>query len=71
MTSTQVTSEDVRLGPLRLHVALRTRQDPTIYEYYPAAGHGFSYTPGEANERAHRYAWATTLSLFAQTFQAA
>lgn len=43
--------------------ALFQRADATFYEYYPGAGHGFSYTPGEANERAHRLAWTRTLSL--------
>lgn len=43
--------------------ALFQREDPTFYEYYPGAQHGFSYTPGEANERAHRLAWTVTLSL--------
>jgi len=43
--------------------ALFEREAPTFYEYYPGVGHGFSYIPGEANERAHRHAWARTLSL--------
>lgn len=43
--------------------ALFAREAPTFYEYHPGSGHGFSYEPGEANERAHRYAWAHTLSL--------
>lgn len=43
--------------------ALFAREDPTFYEYYPGSGHGFSYEPGEANARAHRFAWAHTLSL--------
>ncbi len=47
----------------RLIDALHTRHDPTFYEYYPGSGHGFSYTPGRANESAHRFAWAATLSL--------
>jgi carboxymethylenebutenolidase len=46
-----------------LFEALRRRPAPTFYEYYPGVGHGFSYEPGEANERAHRYAWASTLAL--------
>jgi len=45
--------------------ALFEREAPTFYEYYPGVGHGFSYTPGEANERAQRYAWTGTLSLLA------
>lgn len=45
--------------------ALFQRDAPTIYEYYPGVGHGFSYTPGQANERAQRYAWTGTLSLLA------
>ena len=46
-----------------LIAALFARTAPTFYEYYPGVGHGFSYTPGEANERAQRYAWTGTLSL--------
>jgi len=45
--------------------ALFKREAPTFYEYYPGVGHGFSYIPGEANERAQRYAWTGTLSLLA------
>lgn len=44
---------------------LYSRPDPTFYEYYPDAHHGFSYTPGTANVKAHRMAWSNTLSLFA------
>ena len=55
----------------RLVEALQTRQDPTFYEYYPGADHGFSYTPGEANARAHRFAWSATLSLFAMSLETA
>jgi carboxymethylenebutenolidase len=51
----------------RLVDALSARPDPTLYDYYPGATHGFSYIPGEANERAHRLAWASTLSLFSTT----
>lgn len=51
----------------RLVDALFARSGPTFYEYYPGAGHGFSHTPGEANERAQQFAWATTVSLFLQT----
>jgi carboxymethylenebutenolidase len=47
-----------------LFAALCARPDQTIYEFHPGATHGFSYTPGEANERAHRLAWAVTLALF-------
>jgi carboxymethylenebutenolidase len=43
--------------------ALFQRPAPTFYEYHPGVDHGFSYTPGEDNRRAHRYAWAGTLSL--------
>lgn len=43
--------------------ALFARKAPTFYEFYPGSGHGFSYEPGAANECAHRYAWAHTLSL--------
>ena len=43
--------------------ALFRREAPTFYEYYPGAQHGFSYTPGAENERAHRFAWPRTLSL--------
>ena len=49
--------------------ALRTRPEPTFYEFYPGADHGFAYAPGEANEKAQRFAWASTLSLFSQRFQ--
>ena len=45
--------------------ALFDRPDPTIYEYYPGVGHGFSYTPGEANERATKLAWRGSTSLLA------
>lgn len=48
----------------RLMEVLRTRSAPTIYEYYPGSEHGFSYSPGDANERAHRCAWAITRALF-------
>jgi carboxymethylenebutenolidase len=48
---------------------LRARPAPTIYEFYPGADHGFSYTPGPANERAHHFAWASTLSLFSLSLQ--
>ena len=48
---------------MRLMNALCERSDPTLYEYYPDAHHGFSYTPGEANERAHRFAWNATLAM--------
>ena len=48
----------------RLMDALYSRKDPTFYEYYPHAQHGFSYTPGEVNARAHRFAWSNTLALF-------
>ncbi|MBS1895320.1 MAG: dienelactone hydrolase family protein [Actinobacteria bacterium] len=51
----------------RLFEALCERPDPTVYEYHPHATHGFSYTPGEANERAHRLAWANTAALFDST----
>jgi carboxymethylenebutenolidase len=47
----------------RLIGALHSRNDPTVYEYYPKAEHGFSYTPGADNERAQRQSWATTLEL--------
>lgn len=47
----------------RLLAALVAREDPTLYEHYPHAHHGFSYTPGPANERAHRLAWGSRLSL--------
>ncbi|WP_169814668.1 dienelactone hydrolase family protein [Nocardia pseudovaccinii] len=50
---------------------LRTRSNPTIYEFYPGVDHGFSYTPGQANEQAHRFAWATTLSMFSRCLEAA
>jgi len=50
---------------------LRGRPDPTIYEFYPGAVHGFNFTSGEDNERARRYAWATTLSLFSLAFERA
>ncbi len=53
----------------RLLDALCARPDPTFYEYHPSADHGFSYTPGEANLRAHRLAWAATMSLFAATLE--
>lgn len=43
--------------------ALFERDTPTFYENYPGVGHGFSYTPGEANERAQRYAWMNTVAL--------
>jgi carboxymethylenebutenolidase len=46
-----------------LATALFERDDPTFYEYYPGAGHGFSYTPGEANQRAQTLAWSRTRSL--------
>ena len=46
-----------------LAAALFAREAPTFYEYYPGAEHGFSYTPGAANERAQRLAWTRTLSL--------
>ncbi|HWI71471.1 MAG TPA: dienelactone hydrolase family protein [Baekduia sp.] len=49
----------------RLVDVLCTRRHPTFYEFYPEAGHGFSYSPGEANARAHRFAWGATLSMFA------
>lgn len=47
----------------RLIAALQERQHPTFYAYYPGADHGFSYSPGPANELAHRFSWAATLSL--------
>ena len=47
----------------KLVAALFAREAPTFYEYYPGVGHGFSYTPGEANEQAQRYAWSGTVSL--------
>ena len=50
----------------RLLEALRTRPEPTIYEFYPGADHGFSFALGTANEKAQRFAWAITLSLFSQ-----
>lgn len=49
----------------RLFEVLCGRSGPTIYEFHPGASHGFSYTPGEANEKAHRVAWATTETLLA------
>ena len=52
----------------RLLQALRDRPWPTSYEYHPGADHGFSYTPGEANQRAHRFAWTATLSLLRTSF---
>jgi carboxymethylenebutenolidase len=55
----------------RLVDALSTRPDPTFYEYHPGADHGFSYTPGAANLRAHRFAWSATLSLLKLTFEEA
>ena len=48
-----------------LVAALFTRSAPTFYEYYPGVDHGFSYIPGEANQRAQRYAWRSTLALLA------
>ena len=54
----------------RLVEALYKRQDPTFYEYYPGADHGFSYTPGLANEKAYRFAWTATLSLFSTSARA-
>lgn len=55
----------------RLMDVLLTRPHPTFYEFYPQADHGFSYTPGQANEKAHRFAWAATLSLFSLSLQGA
>ncbi len=52
-----------------LMAALYERQYPTFYEYYPGAGHGFSYTPGPANEQAHDFSWAATLSLLSKSFR--
>lgn len=48
----------------RLVDTLFGRPWPTMYEYYPAAEHGFSYSPGEHNEKAHRFAWRTTTAMF-------
>lgn len=48
----------------RLLDVLHARPDPTFYEYYPGAQHGFSYTPGPANVAAHRLAWPGTLAMF-------
>lgn len=50
-----------------LIAALQERQHPTFYAYYPGADHGFSYTPGSANELAHRFSWAATLSLLSMS----
>lgn len=52
----------------RLLEALRARPEPTIYEFHPGADHGFSFAPGKTNEEAHRFAWATTMSLITQRF---
>lgn len=54
----------------RLMEVLQTRPDPTFHEYYPGAGHGFSYVPGEANQRAQRYAWRSSLSMIQLAAQA-
>ena len=48
----------------RLIETLSARSGPTFYDFHPDAGHGFSYSPGEANAKAHRYAWALTLAMF-------
>lgn len=54
----------------RLLEALRTRSDPSVHDYYPGAEHGFSYSPSETNQRAHRFAWGVSLSLFAEAAKA-
>lgn len=55
----------------RLLDALHARHDPTFYEYYPEAEHMFSHKPGQANERAHRFAWAATLSVLSMSLEQA
>lgn len=51
---------------------LRTRQDPTFYEYYPGVGHGFGQGPTEADAAARASAWPRTLrTLSAPTTPAA
>jgi carboxymethylenebutenolidase len=47
----------------RIVDTLFARTFPTFYEYYPLVGHGFSFTPGDANEAAQRYAWRNTHQL--------
>lgn len=54
----------------RLMEALQTRKDPSFHEYYPGAGHGFSYAPGESNQSAHRFAWRSSLSIIKLAAQA-
>jgi carboxymethylenebutenolidase len=53
----------------RLRAALLTRPEPTFFEYHPGAQHGFAFAPGEANDRAIRYARATTTAIFAERFR--
>lgn len=47
----------------RLMEVLQMRAYPSFHEYYPGAGHGFSYVPGLANQHAQRYAWRSSLSM--------
>ena len=69
----QVCHPELDFTPLavyeRLIEALRKRPAPTIYQFYPGADHGFWHIPGEANERATRFAWPATLSFFSQNLQ--
>lgn len=53
----------------RLIDALFAREDPTSYDYHPGADHGFSYSPGAANARAHRFAWAATIALLSTSLK--
>lgn len=55
----------------RLLDALLAREDLTTYDYHPGADHGFSYSPGEANARAHRFAWAATIALLSTSLKGA
>ncbi len=53
----------------KLLASLRARPERTVYEFFPGASHGFSFAPGEANEKARRQAWSTTLALFSERFE--